>query len=452
MELKRILAKDMRTAQEKATALYGPDVLVISSCQVRGQTEMIVAVDVVPLGAEEAVQDEFPHAVVKPADLGRVDFTQALKEAMPSRRPLATKPTTKAESDAADVNAVQRRDDEPITVMAPVARVQEVLASVGAGGQQAHDQIRGQEIVSLVREELSALRKEFRLSQQMAMWSTGQSLPPALQPVRQALQDAPMPSALRALLLDVLPDHDSAESALSAIRAQLEHTLSERPCAVNHAGVQVVAGPSGSGKTLMLARLAQNMALEHGAEQVAVISYCDLRPGAWNQAQLLSTQSGVECFRATSMGALKLLLEDLSHRRVVLIDTAGVQTQERMQEIRTVAPQAQFHAVVPADASVATLRRLFASPEGTWHSLLVSKIDESTQPWALIQFLSESRVGLMAGSKGDKMGDWTAGPCAAELVEAALAGLGLSTPVSTQSDMVEQQIVHTGAVMSPMAA
>ena len=49
MELKRILAKDMRTAQEKATALYGPDVLVISSCQVRGQTEMIVAVDVVPM-------------------------------------------------------------------------------------------------------------------------------------------------------------------------------------------------------------------------------------------------------------------------------------------------------------------------------------------------------------------------------------------------------------------
>ena len=44
MELKRILAKDMRNAQEKATALYGPDVLVISSCQVRGQTEMIISV------------------------------------------------------------------------------------------------------------------------------------------------------------------------------------------------------------------------------------------------------------------------------------------------------------------------------------------------------------------------------------------------------------------------
>ena len=57
MELKRILAKDARQANEKAVALYGQDVLVISSCQVRGQTELIVAVDVAPLELEEAVHD-----------------------------------------------------------------------------------------------------------------------------------------------------------------------------------------------------------------------------------------------------------------------------------------------------------------------------------------------------------------------------------------------------------
>ncbi|MEY4075480.1 MAG: Signal recognition particle 54 kDa protein, partial [Pseudomonadota bacterium] len=251
MELKRILAKDMRNAQEKATALYGPDVLVISSCQVRGQTEMIVAVDVVPLGAEEALQDEFPHVVAPTVASGKVDFSQALQQAMPARRPVATQPQDKVQSVMPE--PAPRRDEPPIAVTAPVARVQEVLASVGAAGQQTHEQIRGQEIVSLVREELSALRKEFRLSQQMALWSSGQNLPPALQPVRQALQDAPIPAALRALLLDVLPDHDNAESALAVMRAQLEHTLSERQVTLAGAGVQVVAGPSGSGKTLMLA-------------------------------------------------------------------------------------------------------------------------------------------------------------------------------------------------------
>jgi hypothetical protein len=117
-----------------------------------------------------------------------------------------------------------------------------------------------------------------------------------------------------------------------------------------------------------------------------------------------------------------------------------------------VSAQAQFHAVVPADASVATLRRLFATADNIWHSMLVSKIDESTQPWALIQFLSESRVGLMAGSKGDKLGDWMPGACAAELVEAALSGLGLNPVMSALSESGEQHSVHTGAVMPSMAA
>ncbi|MFM8464361.1 MAG: hypothetical protein ACKOA0_09725 [Burkholderiaceae bacterium] len=51
MELKRILAKDLRRATEKAVKLYGEDVLVISNAKVNGQHEVIVAVD---LGAAPA--------------------------------------------------------------------------------------------------------------------------------------------------------------------------------------------------------------------------------------------------------------------------------------------------------------------------------------------------------------------------------------------------------------
>ncbi|MGA1693230.1 MAG: hypothetical protein ACO379_07610, partial [Burkholderiaceae bacterium] len=45
MELRRILARDLRAATEKAVALYGKEALVISHEQVNGQTEVIVAVD-----------------------------------------------------------------------------------------------------------------------------------------------------------------------------------------------------------------------------------------------------------------------------------------------------------------------------------------------------------------------------------------------------------------------
>ena len=45
MELKRIIARDSRAANDKAIQLYGPDVLVISSQRLDNQTELIVAID-----------------------------------------------------------------------------------------------------------------------------------------------------------------------------------------------------------------------------------------------------------------------------------------------------------------------------------------------------------------------------------------------------------------------
>ncbi|MFM8863759.1 MAG: hypothetical protein ACKOFG_02340, partial [Limnohabitans sp.] len=58
MELKRIIARDSRAANEKAIQLYGEDVLVISSQRVDNQTELIVAID-----TQEAAPATPPAAV-----------------------------------------------------------------------------------------------------------------------------------------------------------------------------------------------------------------------------------------------------------------------------------------------------------------------------------------------------------------------------------------------------
>ncbi|NDB00495.1 MAG: hypothetical protein EBY25_06020 [Betaproteobacteria bacterium] len=56
MELKRILANDAKTANDRAMALYGRDVLVISNHTVGGQTELIVALDIDEQGPDPTVQ------------------------------------------------------------------------------------------------------------------------------------------------------------------------------------------------------------------------------------------------------------------------------------------------------------------------------------------------------------------------------------------------------------
>ena len=431
MELKRILARDARSANEKAIAQYGPDVLVISSSQVNGLTELIVAVDIPPLQPEEAepfVKSDLARPLSRePEQKFDVLLHQTLdqnkraaleRQAVRETRPLIeVRPTASAPATPA---APSRATAEP-------ARPTAATASATALAD-AQDAVRGREIVALVREEIASLRREFRLSQQMAGWQGGVSLAPALLPLRDALNDAPIPVTLRALLLDGIQSHHDLAPALEALRQQLEHSMGTQRAPLPDAGVHVLAGPSGGGKSLMVARLAQALASQHGSDAVMVISYHDHRAGAWSQTQLLHAQSGVDCFRATSPAALQLLLDEhAATRRVILIDTAGVQMNERLAEIRALGHAHQCHAVLPADASATTLRRVFDSSDNVWTSLMLSKLDETSQPWALFQFLCERPLPVSVGSHGDSVHDLRSQVALGELVQSALSQLPLTT-------------------------
>jgi ABC-type multidrug transport system ATPase subunit len=246
MELKRILARDIRAANEKAVAQYGPDVLVISSGQVNGLTELIVAIDLAPMTTEEAdpfLKTEFV-STAKPS--GKFDVLlgqtieqnkrdsrerQATKVAKPivevTAKPTATKPKSSVKVAAKPVDEVAQRD------------------------AQEHDTLRGREIVALVREELASLRREFKLGQQMAAWQGGMPLPAAIAPLRDALNDAPIPVTLRALLIDSIKDHSTLSDAMGALSRQLSHAVEQNQISAPISGIHALAGPSGAGKTTL---------------------------------------------------------------------------------------------------------------------------------------------------------------------------------------------------------
>jgi len=475
MELKRIMARDTRAANEKAVAMFGPDVLVISSSKVRGQTELIVAVDVAPLEAEVAVAEAFvPTEKIyalsdKPVlEETTSSFGQVLDQTMSNQKQKTKTPKSPSSQGfvaastmknklvaetpavAASIEAATNHPKQDAAQVIDTGLTEKLMAA-----QEERDKLRSREIVDMVREELSVLRREFKLSQQMA-WQ-GAGLSRHLHPLRNALQEAAIPVALRALLIDSIQSFEEIEPAMDEIRRQLCHSMQQTHIAVQDTGVHVLAGPSGAGKSLMVARMAQQASVTLGSEQVAVISFSDQRAGAWNQTQLLSAQSGVDCFRATNITMLKLLLEEHGQRKCIVIDTPGVQMAERVAEIAEIAQTAQFHVVIPADASQSLLRRLLSTPNIQWQSLMISKLDESTQPWSLIQVLTEGHVGVSHVSRGDRMGDWSRQLQIDELVGLALGQLSVANAESAQEDfrstmaMASARISrlaaqHTGAV------
>lgn len=428
MELKRILARDARTANEKAVAQYGPDVLIISSSQVNDLTELIVAIDIPPLSLEEAEPYLKTEFVQEPEHQPRGKFDVLLGQTIEQNKRMALERTaTKAAKPIVEVAPVT----EPIKIK-PAAKTAKAkgraATEVDVQATEEHDILRGREIVALVREELASLRREFKLSQQMSAWQGNMPLPPAVVPLRDALNDAPIPVALRALLVDSIKDHDNLADAMGALQRQLSHAIEQQQMEAPLSGVHVLAGPSGAGKSTMVARLAQAAAIAHGCEKVMVISFHDQRAGAWNQMQLLSAQSGVDCFRATNAQTLKLLLEEHAGRQLIVIDTPGVQMNERLADIRQLHMSLQCHAVIPADASAATIRRVFEHADNVWSSLMISKLDESTQPWALLQFLTDTSVAVSVASKGDRTADLVQEVSLSDLVQCALDHLTLPTP------------------------
>ena len=402
MELKRILAKDIRRATEKAVALYGKDVLFVSNAKVNGMTEVIVAVDVAP------------ETLLETSDLGDGQrFDQVLKQSF--------------------------KEAEHGTTASPAP---EITPPAQKNEEDQRDYIRGREIVDMVRDELSAIRKEFKLAQRVASWQSESNTKSAVRPLVTALGEASIPVSLRTLLVDHISDMDNLQQATEALRAHLIESLGEHWAKLPQRGVHAIAGPSGAGKTMMIARLARAAAERKGPESVAVISYCDQRAGAWSQIQMLCAQNGIDCLRATDADTLKILLSELGHRKLVLIDTPGIEVVAKIDQIRACAQDLACHLVLPADASGTTVRKHLVDTKINWQSLMVSRMDEATQPWALLQVLCEKSVPLSAASHSPSATDNCQILTATELVSLAIRGLGLPAD-ETANDPIEAEPDHS---------
>ena len=408
MELKRILARDTKTANERAIALYGRNVLVISNHTVGGQTELVVAVDI------DESSDQTTNPVVAAVSAGLHEAAQPAKsrdfaEVMSAvSRPQAAAPKEPATQRASVLAAAQSFD---------------MQLTKSASDVQERDMVRGREIMDLIRDELASLRREFNLSQKTSGWQSGLNLAPEVQALMDSFTEAGMPASLRALLLDTVKDMRDEREALTAVRNQLEQALQREPAAVPRHGVHVLAGPSGSGKSLMVAKLARLAAKRDGADHIAIVSYKDLRVGAWSQVQLLAEHIGVDAFCVQDAAELPALFERLKGRHLILIDTPGSQTLERVAEVKNAFPQAQAHMVMSADASSATLNRAMRATSARWDSLMVTKLDESVQPWPLVEFLCDNRLPLNAAGDGNQLGDLRRELEIRSLVEMAVAQL-----------------------------
>jgi len=392
MELRRILARDLRAATEKAVALYGDNVLVISNDQVHGQTEVIVAVELEPdpvaMRLADRENDSMPtertdrESRLEPR-FEPLAFGEALNDALASRE-------TADENDTPE-QTYSRKTVAKKTANARVAAKEEAEQSAG------RDQIRAREIVDLVRQEMAILRRDLRLGQSLAVWGQP-ALSGVAQQFDQALSASHAPLALRTLITSQAEAHDNVQIALAKVEEALIASMGQEVFKGPLSGIHVVMGPSGAGKTSTAVKLAAEAAQAHGTEQVAVLSWCDSRLGAWAQIQMGCSKIGVDCFRAQETSLLLPLLEELRGRSCVIIDTPGIEMNRHRGRLQELISDARFHLVVPMDAASHQAEQLLKTHD--WTSLMVTKVDEAVHGWGLISALSHRPLAVYPWTGG----------------------------------------------------
>ena len=407
MELQRILAKDSRSAMEQVHQKYGIDALVVSNKRANNKTELIVAIDF-----------EDDSEVI-------LEGLQVEGESMMNER-LAQYPTfdqvmeTKVFKTTPDDTTSIR----PSVSFMPSGDVAEKLPT--EAGNETREYLHAREIVDLVKEELAVLRRELKLSGQMEAWGRNQFVSEPMKPLIKALDQSDMPLSLQAMVADIVNQSVTYNEALDGISTALGHNIANVNILSEMQGIHVITGSSGSGKTLMSARLANQKALEYGEHDVALISFKDTRFGAWSQVQLLGAQAGVDTFRANSDDALEQLVAELSSRKLVLIDTPGVDVASTINTLMTLLPDAKYHLVVSADASEGGISKYVKMNNGAWTSIMLSRLANDIQPWPLINVLLKENIAVSLAAGVPSIADQAASITGVSLLKTSLSELPLS--------------------------
>jgi flagellar biosynthesis protein FlhF len=242
VKIKRYMAASMRAALDQVRLEQGPDAVILSSRRMDEGVEVIAAVD-------------YDEALIA----GAARQYARAASAAPAEAPVPG---------SAAPRAVQRR--------APSALARDPAAA--AVPQDAH---RG---FATVQRELSDLRHLLEDGLANISWHDKRVREPLKARVLEELS-----------AMDIAPDVAASLAAMTPSRTQLDDTsklslalllrrlpVVDRLSTVNP-GVFALVGPTGAGKTTTIAKLASRWSMQHGSEDLALVSTDSYRIGAREQ-------------------------------------------------------------------------------------------------------------------------------------------------------------------------
>lgn len=270
MRVERYKADDMRQAMKKVRESMGEDALILSNRRTNGMTEIVAAVD-------------SDLTVKVPPTLAPEPSARQTRERTSESKDLPQKP--------------RRRK------------------------QQAMD---ASPSLSEIRKELSRLRKMFEGELSQLSWREMGIRQPNKAAIQTRLEGAGLNTFVSNMITEkVTPCQDLDEGWKNALKATSRLITIPKQSILEEGGVIALLGSTGVGKTVTAAKIAAQFAARFGENEVALVSTDNTRTGGKEQLLSYGSNLGIAVQFANSRESLEKTLTSLSHKRLVIIDTAG---------------------------------------------------------------------------------------------------------------------------------
>lgn len=269
----------------------------------------------------------------------------------------------------------------------------------------------------------------------------------------QRLLDQGFSPALIRKLADSLPnDCDESGWAASVLERNLLSSEAEAPLE-DSGGVFALVGATGVGKTTSTAKLAAAFATRHGAANLGLITLDAYRVAAHEQLRAYGRILGVPVHTAHDRASLDDLLELLSAKKMVLIDTAGMaQRDARTRELLEMLSHRSVNRllVVNAAAQGETIEDvLHAYRANTCRGVILSKVDEAVKLGPALDAMIRHKLKVLAVANGQRVPEDWHRLSARSLVQQALR----SAPAGAwRMDAGDVNLVFAGLRAAPAAA
>jgi flagellar biosynthesis protein FlhF len=178
---------------------------------------------------------------------------------------------------------------------------------------------------------------------------------------------------------------------------------------IEEGGVYAFVGPTGVGKTTTLAKIAARFALRYGADNLGLVTMDTYRIAAQEQLVLYGKILGVNVSIAQDEVDLARVMRQLSDKKLILIDTAGMNPADERVRTQMEVLSNHLHSiatvlVLPATSHYQVLTDAIARYKANRvEQCIITKLDESLAIGGVLSAIIESDISVSYLTHGQRV-------------------------------------------------